>query len=184
MTKYILDTNVYIQAHIGYYHHDIAPSYWDVLKGFGDRGLIVSPKQVRDEITSKDEWLSTWKRNNKVFLDSDLTDIMIYLNQVRNKYKEVYDSNFALLRRKYTSRYIPSRDKPLSDPDMFVIATALFYKAKFPSMDIVLVTKENDNITPFKSVRIPHVSRALDIRCIDDFQFLKEVGVKFEATCP
>lgn len=183
MKKYILDTNVYIAADIGYYHHDIAPSYWDVLKSLGDKDLIVSPKQVRDEITSKSLWLSAWKKHNKVFLNNDLPGILAFFNQVAAEYKKVKATNLAILRKTYSS-YTPARDEPLSDPDIFVIATALFYKAQFPAAEIVLVTKENSEVKPYKTVRIPHLCKALGIRCIDDFLFLREAGVLFQVTCP
>lgn len=180
MTKYILDTNVYIEAHNKYYHPDIVLSYWDILKGLGVKDVIKSPKQVRDEL--KSPWLAAWKRENKIFLDKDLDGIMPFFNQVRGEYKKVKAANNAeLLRLKPT--YVPSREEPLSGPDMFVIATVLFYKANFPNTDFVLVTKENFTINVYKSVRIPHLCVPLGIRYIDDFQFLKEAGVTFVASC-
>ncbi len=181
MAKYILDTNVYIAAHTGYYSPDIAPSYWDLLKEFGGEGLIKSPKQVKDEITQKSHWLSKWKNDNKVFLDEDLTDIMTFFQQVREKYEKVKTENFDTLRKTYRGQYTPSKDEPLSNADLFVIATVLFYKNHFPGEEVVLVTKENRVIRANKSVRIPHVCDAFNIKCIDDFDFLKEIGMKFEA---
>ncbi len=183
MTKYILDTNVYIQAHIGYYNPDIAPNYWDLLKDFGLKDLIKSPKQVKNEITQKSQWLSTWKKDNRIFLDDDLDGIMPFFTEVKEIYKAVKQTNFEILKKQYRGKYTPSKDEPLSDPDIFVIATALFYKKHFPSTEIVMVTKENNTINPYKSVRIPHVCKALGIRCIDDFDFLRETGTKFQASC-
>jgi len=51
--KYILDTNVYIEAYKGYYHPDIVPVYWDILKDLGEKNIVKSPIQVRDEIKSR-----------------------------------------------------------------------------------------------------------------------------------
>jgi hypothetical protein len=157
MTKYILDTNVYISAHMGYYNDNIAPSYWDLLKDFGNKDMIKSPKQVKDEITSKSAWLSAWKKDNKIFLDKELDGIMVFFNKVIEKYKEVKIINYGILQKTLRGKYIPSRDVPLSDSDMFVIATVLFYEANFPSIDVVLVTKESTTIHPYKSVRITNV---------------------------
>lgn len=181
MTKYILDTNVYIEAHNKYYHPDVVLSYWDVLKGLGVKDLIKSPKQVKDELRST--WLAAWKKENKIFLDKDLEGIVPFFDQVREEYKKVKVAHHAILQREYRGRYVPSRAESLSDPDMFVIATVLFYKANFSS-DVTLVTKENDTISGNKPVRIPHLCIPLGIRCIDDFQFVKEVGIKFQASCP
>ena len=89
--KYILDTNVYIEAYKGYYHPDIVPVYWDILKIFGKKDIVKSPKQVRDEIkiqnkptTTKesvkeeDRFLYDWSRSseNKCFLNDDLTQLI------------------------------------------------------------------------------------------------------------
>lgn len=55
LTKYILDTNVYIEAYKGYYHPDIVPVYWDILKFLGKEKTIESPKQVLHEIKSQNK---------------------------------------------------------------------------------------------------------------------------------
>lgn len=182
-TKYILDTNVYIQAHIGYYHPDIVPTYWDLLESFGDKGIIESPKQVRDEISEENKWLSAWKKKSKIFLKDDLSGIMDSFYEVQAIYEKVKEDNIKILKKSYRF-YKPEKDEPLSDSDIFVIANVLFYKNNFPGKKFVLVTKEIDKIHPYKSVRIPHICKELGIKCIDDFEFMKETGVKFKVIAP
>lgn len=90
MEKYILDTNVYIEAYKGYYHPDIVPIYWDILKKLGGKDAIVSPVQVRNEIkiqnkpskkegtdNKPDRFLYDWSRSadNKCFLKKELDEI-------------------------------------------------------------------------------------------------------------
>ena len=189
MEKYILDTNVYIAAHMGYYNSDIAPSYWDVLKDLGKDSLIQSPKQVRDEIKrmnkpnpdkNEDNFLYDWSRDkdNKCFLSADISGIVEFFNLVVKKYTEIKKNHFEIIKKKY-SDYNPSRDEPVSDSDMFVIATVLLYKKLLPNQEIILVTKENRKIHPLKSVRIPHICEAFNIKCLDDFEFIKKVGIIF-----
>ena len=181
--KYILDTNVYIQAHMGYYHPDIVPSYWDLLNTLGDKDIIESPKQVRDEISSKNKWLSGWKKESGIFRKDDLKGIMDSFYEVQAAYEKVKEENIKTL-KKSVKYYKPKNDEPLSDSDVFVIANALFYRDNFPAKEFVLVTKEIKKIHPLKSVRIPHVCDALGIRWMDDFDFMKEVGIKFEVITP
>ncbi len=193
MRKYILDTNVYIEAHRGYYHPDIVPVYWDVLKNLGKDEIAKSPKQVRDEIKiqnppslsseapTEDRFLYDWARNdNKCFLENDLDGIEEFFRLVQQAYEKVKEKNTAIM--KATRKGFKwSKKEPVSDQDMFVIATALFYKKLYPDKEYVIVTKENDDDPPlwFKPAKIPHICKELGVPWIDDFQFLKEVGIVF-----
>lgn len=52
------------------------------------------------------------------------------------------------------------------------------------AMDTIatVVTKENiDSAMNSKRVKIPNVCKNMGVRCIDDFKFIKEIGVKFSA---
>lgn len=103
LTKYILDTNVYIEAYKGYYHPDIVPVYWDILKFLGKEKTIESPKQVLHEIKSQNkpqsskendsvgDFLYEWSRSsdNKCFLKNDLKDIDLYFREVQAAYEIV-----------------------------------------------------------------------------------------------
>jgi len=62
------------------------------------------------------------------------------------------------------------RDRSMADP--WVIAHAMAEGA-------VVVTKEQ--FAP-RRIKIPDVCQAFGVRCMDDFQFLREVGVRFSAT--
>jgi len=63
--------------------------------------------------------------------------------------------------------------KGRSAADPWVIAHALTENA-------TVVTKENkvSDITS-QRIRIPNVCEKMNIRCIDDFQFIREVGITF-----
>jgi len=196
MKKYILDTNVYIEAYKGYYHPDIVPVYWEILKDLGKKNIISSPKQVREEIkiqntpskdkngnaSEVDRFLFDWSRsNNSCFLKQDLVGIEAFFLQVQRAYEKVKQVNDGILRTK-DRKYKWGFKTPVSDEDMFVIATVLFYKKHVPANEYILVTKEGYDMPPkrYKPMKIPHLCKELDIKWINDFDFIKDVGIKFE----
>jgi hypothetical protein len=198
IVKYILDTNVYIEAWKGYYHPDIVPVYWDILKDLGEKEVIKSPRQVRDEIkiqtkpsTSsetphvEDRFLYDWSRSleNKCFLEDDLKDIDRFFRNVNEAYLRVKNKNSEAIIKKYKGWKWPHKE-PVSDPDMFVIATVMFFKEHFPNNRYVLVTKEGNDSPPkyYKPAKIPHICIELDIEWMDDFTFIKEVGITFDSS--
>lgn len=196
--KYILDTNVFIEAYKGYYHPDIVPVYWDILKRLGNQEIIKSPKQVREEIKIQytpssnqdqsaivDRFLFDWSRaqDNKCFLTKELPGITEYLRSVQEAYLIVKQRHTALIRKNKSTWRWPLKE-PVSDNDMFVIATVLFYKSVYPSNRFVLVTKENNDHPPkhFKPAKIPHICEELNIEWMSDFNFIKEVGITFNTS--
>jgi len=64
MPLYVLDTNVFIQAHRVSYPLDIATSFWNVFSHLADEGKIISIDKVRDEIEQNDDELKEWVESN------------------------------------------------------------------------------------------------------------------------
>jgi len=58
-TVYLLDTNIFVQAHRRHYAFEICPGFWDCLIHHHQAGQIVSIDRVRDEILAGDA-LETW----------------------------------------------------------------------------------------------------------------------------
>jgi hypothetical protein len=48
--RYVLDANVFIEAHKRYYAFDICPGYWAALIAQHHSGLVCSIDRVRDEL--------------------------------------------------------------------------------------------------------------------------------------
>ncbi len=195
--KYILDTNVYIEASKGYYHPEIVPVYWDILKNLGKNDIIKSPKQVKEEIKiqnkptltketliEEDRFLYDWSRSpeNKCFLENDLKGVAEFFKIANEAYLKVQRKNSEIIRKRNKSWKWP-RKEPVSDQDLFVIATVLFYKKYFSNNRFVLVTKESNDNPPkaYKPAKIPHICDELEIEWMDDFQFIKEVGIIFDS---
>jgi hypothetical protein len=61
--KYVLDTNVLIDAHRRYYAFDIAPGFWRVLLEQAEKGFVISIDRVKEELTSSNDVLSDWVKS-------------------------------------------------------------------------------------------------------------------------
>ena len=60
---YVLDTNVFVQAHRRHYAFEICPGFWECLIHYHQTARIVSIDRVRDEILSGDA-LETWVKDS------------------------------------------------------------------------------------------------------------------------
>lgn len=157
--KYCLDANVLIQAWQKYYSMDLCPSYWDFLNDLGEAKRIFVPQHVRDEITQTEDDLAKWLKASKIPVYNVDGPVTMAL-------RKMYAANPA-------HQTLVARGRSLADP--WVIATAM-------SSGACVVTKE-EMITAQNStkVKIPNVCKNMNVKCIDDFQFLREVSASF--TC-
>ena len=64
--KYLLDSNIFIEAHQRYYHERIVPSFWQWLLEDPD---IFTIEAVKAEITQAGDWLSAFMKAVKVIGD-------------------------------------------------------------------------------------------------------------------
>ena len=157
--KYCLDANVLIQAWQKYYSPSFCPSYWDVLDKLGSEGRIFLPQLVYDEITRTEDDLSRWLKASKIpkrILDVQITECWKDILAVNPIHKNLVDNN---------------RNRSLADP--WVIAHALRENA-------CVVTKEEKITAPNSTkIKIPNVCSNIGLRCMNDFEFILEMNLKF-----
>lgn len=60
MTRYLLDTNIFIQARNLHYGFDFCPAFWEWLIRQNGTGLVGSIDKVADELQAVDDDLSVW----------------------------------------------------------------------------------------------------------------------------
>ena len=58
--RFVLDANVFIEAHKRYYAFDICPGYWAALLAHQGAGRLCSIDRVRDELVGQGDALSQW----------------------------------------------------------------------------------------------------------------------------
>lgn len=160
-TRYCLDANVLIQAWQKYYSPRLCPSYWDNLNLLGQRGVIFIPKVVYDEIIKTEDDLSKWLANSDIpilQIDGEVTRCLSTMYATNELHKYLVDNK---------------KNRSLADP--WIVAHAMKEQA-------VVVTKEERLLVPsVKTIRIPNVCDNMGLRCINDFQFIGEIGMRFES---
>ena len=159
LQKYCLDTNVLIQAWQKYYSPNICPSYWDVLNSLGIQKRIFIPKAVFEEITRTEDELSKWIKTSNISVHE--------LNEsVTNCLNIIFTANPS-------HRFLVDNIKQRSLADPWVIAHAMSERA-------CVVTKE-EKVTAINSdkIKIPNVCENMKVRCINDYDFIGELNMRF-----
>ena len=158
-TIYCLDANVLIQAWQKYYSPKFCPEYWDILNDLGIQGRIFIPEIVQEEITRTEDDLSKWLKESKIPVRKISEQVTKCLQSIYSKnqiHKQLVDN---------------TRNRSLADP--WLIAHAINENA-------TVVTKENkETAANSKRVKIPNVCENMGVKWIDDFQFIKEIGINF-----
>lgn len=157
MTKYCLDTNVFVEGWNKYYAYEFCPKYWEILDQFAMDGRIFSPIEVKREIEKTDDALLKWIKDKDYYFKEITPKTQEILRDILTKYERLVDS---------------TKQRSIADP--WVIATAVEHNA-------TVVTKETPAINSRRRIKIPDVCIAMNVRWIDDFKFTRELGIKFEA---
>lgn len=157
--KYCLDANVLIQAWQRYYSPKFCPDYWTLLNDFGETDRIFLPQNVFEEIVKTEDDLTDWLKSSKI-------PIREIDGQVANCLRNIYSAN-------QFHKYLVDNTKQRSLADPWVIAHALNENA-------CVVTKEEKVTTPNTTrIKIPNVCENMNIRWINDFEFIEELGIQF-----
>ncbi|MEX2564415.1 MAG: DUF4411 family protein [Cyclobacteriaceae bacterium] len=160
--SYILDTNVFIEPWTKYYSPKFCTGYFECLNKLGNNGVIAIPEMVQKEVAKVDDDLAHWLLNK-----SDIPVLNI-TESVQQALRSIYSHD-----PKHTRLTDTTKGRSMADP--WVIAHAIVEKATVVSKEEKVVTKVS------KKVKIPNVCDNMGIRCIQDFEFIEEVGIKFEA---
>jgi hypothetical protein len=163
--KFLLDTNVFIQAHRKYYPFDVVPHFWIKLVELFDKGQIFSIDKVKNEICSRTnpDSLSSWCLNNlskDFFLDSSscidmYAGIMRWLD-LNQHYNDTAKQMFA----------------KTDEADPWLVAYAI-------NFDFILVTEETSEPKRKGKVKIPDVCIHFGVRCITMIEMFRELKETF-----
>lgn len=158
---YLLDANVMIRAHEDYYPIDRIPQFWAWIVRLGENNTVKVPYEIYGEIAVSTgplhDWLTDAKISKAMLLDQR-TDPN-HLNQVLG------------------NGYAPDlNDSEIEEigQDPFLIAYALVKPG-----ETTIVTKEVSAPSKQRANRkIPDVCETFGIRCINDFEFYRELDFK------
>lgn len=165
MATYILDSNIFIQAHRMYYPFDVVPGFWNKLKELSNKGIIISIDKVKKELcnTSNPDILSKWCMNDintSFFVDTTLCI---------DKYIEI-----ARWIQAHTFFMQNAKDEFLSTDlaDPWLIAYAM-------KNNCIIVTHEISQPQRRNRIKIPEPCIYFGINFINPIQMFRELGETF-----
>lgn len=158
----MLDANVFIEASRRYYAFDLAPAFWTLLVDLARSGKIESIDRVQNELLRGKDNLATWVTNN--FYDAfsstndesvveTYRDIITWV-QSQNQYLDAAKNEFA------------------EGADGWLVAYAKRNGPKVVTQEVLDQLRRN-------KVPIPNVCQAFGVSCVNTFEMLRELDVKF-----
>ncbi len=165
---YVLDANVFVQAHRRHYAFDICPGFWDCLIHHHQAARLVSVDRVRDEILAGDA-LEAWVKNSAPkTLFASTADAVVAANfgamvqwvQAEQQFKAEAKAEFAQVADGWLAAYAKAHP------------------------DHVVVTHEEFSPDAKKRVPLPNVCKQFGVDYIDTFAMLKELRARFHWTAP
>ena len=166
MRIYVIDSNLFIQAHRANYPLDIAFSFWNKVKQLAVDGKIISIDKVKNELYDKNDALEEWCRTNlpeDFFKDS--SEVMAEYGQV------------SVWANSMSSHYMPNALNEFLDADeadAFIVA----YSLADPHNRIV-VTQEISEPSRKNRIKIPEVCTALNVQFVNAMGMFRQLGETF-----
>ncbi len=152
---FCIDTCALIYLRRVHYPPDVFPGVWDDIEGLIDRGLLIAPNEVLDELRGVDDEILKWARRfKKMFVSSDENQLR-GVTEILAKFPKLID-----------------HDKTTPEADPFLIALA-------KSARWAVITSEKPRADPSARPKIPDVCRDYGIRCISLVEFFRERGWKY-----
>lgn len=159
--RFVIDTNVLIEAYRRYYAFDLAPKFWSEIINHVGADHIVCVDRVQAELIKGNDELAKWiKACGCSFLPTaEANTIDAYGNLMQWAANE--------------TRFTPqARAEFATVADAWIVAFAAAHG------DIV-TTLEMPAINSKKKIKIPDACNALSVPLVDTFTMLKRLGVKF-----
>ena len=166
MAAYLLDANTLISAHRQYYPFDFCPGFWAWLEHKHSQGRIFSVDAVYAELRRGDDELSQWAKamNHKgFFLDAGKVDIVPAIAQLT---RWVHASNFT---PEAIDKFYKSGGQLSADPVLIAYAK---------THGLVVVTNEKSEPEAKKTIKIPDVCKAIQLKYIDLFALLRKEKIR------
>lgn len=163
---YLLDSNIFIQAHRRHYPFDVMPSFWNAIKQLANDGIVKSIDKVKVEIVDKgndgDE-LKVWCQDNlplNFFIETpsaiiQYIEITSWANTPANNYTDRAKAKFS------ATDYA----------DAWLTALALNDK------NYIIVTEEVSAPDIIREIKIPEVCNVFGLPYINTINLLRNLGV-------
>jgi hypothetical protein len=160
--SYLLDTNVFIQAHRVYYPIDLFPVFWEWLTQQNLNDNIKSIDQVYNEIKNQKDELSEWCKsldNKKWFLSVSDDETQEHFRIIAN--------------------WIMSQNFKDSAKQIFLSVADPWLIAKAMSCDLTIVTQEKSAPQSKSKIYIPDVCNFFSVPYTNTIGMIRNLGGKF-----
>lgn len=159
---FVLDTNIFIEAHRRYYAHDLCPGFWECLRYHCRQGRVLSIDRVRTEILRNQDRLAAWVRQapDNLFVSSAEPS-------VANVFTKMMD--WVQGNRQFRPE---AKEEFARVADGWIAAYAKVHNA-------VVVTHEVLSANIQKKVPLPNVCQQFGIDYQDTFTMLRQLEVHF-----
>ncbi len=165
MIKYLLDSNVFIQAHRMHYPFDVVPNFWNKLQNLSNNDIILSIDKVKKELcdSHNPDALGLWCLNDMK------NDFFVDTSSCIDKYALI--ANWAASHPQYVQS---AKDEFLSTDlaDPWLIAFAI-------KNNYTLVTHEVSNPQMKKRIKIPEPCNHFGVRFISPIDMFRELKEQF-----
>jgi hypothetical protein len=161
--RYLLDASVLIQAHRRYYGLDLCPGFWDCVLWQHKQGVMRSIDRVKKEIDAGKDVLAQWVKDECPAGFFESTGI----RAVGDQYGEIIA--WAHAQKRY-------RPEALS---AFATAADGWLVAHARENGFFVVTQEGSAPESRTEVKVPDVCEAFKVPCIDTFEMLEKLNVRF-----
>lgn len=160
--RYLLDTDVLINAKNFHYDMGFCPAFWDWLIDRNTAGVVTSIQPVLDEIQGRDDELAEWAKGSgkKLFsteADTSRVDSVLEWTRTARPQKVPYEQGAV--------------NKFLSGADFLLVAHALTNKQ-------IVVTHEVPSDS-YAKLKIPNACLGVGVRCMTPFQMLRIEKARF-----
>jgi hypothetical protein len=159
VTRYLLDTNIFIQARNLHYGFDFCPAFWEWLILQNTADVVASINRVSDELAAGDDDLANWAkaRGSAFFVPPD--------NPVVPALARVSEwANGQTYERAAIATF-------LQVADYWLVAHALAHRC-------TVVTHEVPADT-IRKIKIPNACIGLTIPCINPYEMLRRERARF-----
>ena len=157
MRKYLLDSNVFIQAKNQYYGFEFCPAFWEWL--IRNRQIVVSLDKVKEELVDGGDSLSEWVKGEGKVLFQDFDEKALSFFEGINEYLRRYG---------YEPSAITSFQQ---DADYYLVAYAKAHNFSIVTLEVPGGSKNK--------VKIPDVCVGTKVDCINTYKMLRAEKARF-----
>lgn len=162
--RYLLDANVFIQAHRFHYPFDVFPAFWGWLEQENTMGSIGSIDWVYNEINDGGDPLADWVKTQ------DLERWFLPCDDETTQQCYIDIANEIMGATHYTDS---AKAEFLAKADSWLIA-----KAK--SLKLTIVTEERSHPQRRNKIFIPDICGIYEIPCMNTVDLIRELGGLFK----